>query len=510
MRLWGVSTRGRLTLLALTVLVLAAAIADVAIYVSFSVVATSGADSSLTGQAAALGSGLEESRHQVTFAGGEVPNETSGGVAVDVAVVSGQGIIYRSPQETLSGSLLHSIAAQVRSGRPGFWSVEGPARVPWRVYAEPLPGGQGSGDVLVVSRSVAELASTLHGLILVLVAASIAAAGLGAWLVHWVVGRILSPVHIIAQTARELSERDLHRRVEAAAGSDELGELVATFNGMLGRLEGGFNSLQRFTADASHELRHPLAIIRSEVEVALRSPRVGTEYRRVLEAVRQEVEHLGRITDQLLLLARTDAGVLVPARESVDVSDLLHETWARWSIRAQMVRVEILLSAPASGSLEADPGLLRRILDNLLDNAVRHSPLGGQVRLSAAPGPQLWTVEVGDSGPGVDSNFAEHLFTRFGRPDGARTPAAGGAGLGLALSRALARAHGGELELVGSPPGAVFRLSLPAGSRVSLSSAPSPPGAAPAQPEVRARWRKWDRWRQGPRPPLAPRSKAGD
>ena len=509
MKLRGVSTRARLTLVAVIVLGLAAAIADVAIFISVSTVATISADSSLTGQASALGSGLEESGHQVTFAGGEVPNETGGGVAVDVAVVTRQGVVYRSPQETLSGSLLRALAAQVRSGRPAFWSVNGPGGVPRRVYAEPLPGDQGSGDVLVVSRSISELTSALHGLVLVLAGFSIVAVGLGSWLVHWVVGRILSPVRVIAKTARELSERDLHRRVEVAAGGDELGELVATFNGMLARLEGGFDSLQRFTADASHELRQPLTLIRNEVEVALRSQRGGTEYRRVLHAVGQEAEHLARITDQLLLLARADAGVLVPAHEAVDVADLLHETWARWSSRAQAAGIEIVLGAPAYGSLGADPGLIRRILDNLLDNALRYTPGGGRVRVSASAEATTWAIEVADSGPGVEPDFTTHLFTRFGRPDRARTAEGGGAGLGLALSRALARAHGGELELLNPGPGAIFRLTLPT-APAALSSAPSPSDAAPPPPSAGARRRRWDRWRPGLRPPRGPRSRARD
>jgi signal transduction histidine kinase len=232
---------------------------------------------------------------------------------------------------------------------------------------------------------------------------------------------------------------------------------------MLARLEAGFESMGRFTADASHELRAPLALMGAEVDGALRNNRTKEEYRRALESVRGEIDHLSRLTDQLLILARADAGALVPAREKVDVADFVHEAAARWQHAARDRRVRIDVDAPAAGSVEADAPLLRRVVDNLLDNAIRHTPAGTTVSVRASAVNGSWRLTVSDEGPGVPASYRDRLFTRFARADGARSPEDGGAGLGLALSAAIARAHGGTLELVDvEHEGAAFTLRLPA------------------------------------------------
>lgn len=145
-----------------------------------------------------------------------------------------------------------------------------------------------------------------------------------------------------------------------------------------------------------------------------------------------EVEHLARLADQLLMLARADAGALHPAAESVDVADFLHETAARWIVAADRKGVRLDVSAPDHGTVVADPGLLRRVLDNLLDNAVRYAPDGTSVHLRAYVDDAGWNFEVTDQGPGVPIEYRARLFERFARPDGVRSREVGGAGLGLA------------------------------------------------------------------------------
>jgi signal transduction histidine kinase len=218
----------------------------------------------------------------------------------------------------------------------------------------------------------------------------------------------------------------------------------------------------RFTADASHELRAPLTLMRAEIESALRRGRTKEEYKRALESVQGEVDHLTRLTDQLLMLARADAGVLQPAKEAVDVADFLHETGARWEPVAERRNVRVEVSAPASGYVDGDPALLRRVMDNLVDNAIRYTGEGTSVALRGYPSNGGWNLDVVDHGPGIPAGYRTQLFSRFARPDMARSAEDGGAGLGLALSAAIARAHGGSLELVeNGEPGAVFRLYLP-------------------------------------------------
>jgi heavy metal sensor kinase len=284
----------------------------------------------------------------------------------------------------------------------------------------------------------------------------------GTLLAHTLAGRILEPVRRIASTARSLSQHDLNRRVEVAVPPDELGELVETFNGMLARLEASFESLRRFTADASHELRSPLAVMRSELEGTLARARTAGEYQQVLRGLEAEVEHMSRMVDQLLMLARADAGALKPAEANLDVADFLHETAARWRPVADSRHVQVDVDAPDSGSVRADPDLLRRVMDNLIDNATRHTPEGTAVQLSGAPTSGGWNIDVHDQGPGVPVAARSVLFERFARADGARARDTAGAGLGLALSRAIAESHGGSLTLVDqNGTGATFRLFLP-------------------------------------------------
>jgi len=223
-----------------------------------------------------------------------------------------------------------------------------------------------------------------------------------------------------------------------------------------------FTSMSTFTANASHELRAPLALMRSEVEGALRRSRSTEEYKRVLESLMQEVEHLSRLSDQLLMLARADSGALVPAKEPIDVADFLHESSARWEDLAKKQGTWVEVSAPSSGRMEADPALLRRVVDNLMENAVRHTARGTAVTLRGRQEREGWSVEVEDQGSGVAVEHRVSLFTRFGRAENVRSPENGGAGFGLALSAAIARAHGGSLELVEADgTGAVFRLYVP-------------------------------------------------
>jgi len=245
--------------------------------------------------------------------------------------------------------------------------------------------------------------------------------------------------------------------------ADELRELRATFNQMLGRLERSFEGMRRFTADASHELRSPLTVIRTAVEVALARPRAPADYQKVLQSVQVEVDHMGRVLEQLLLLAQADAGSLRPLLRVIDVADLAEELAARWRGAAEAKQVDVVAEIPDVGTVEADPDLLRRALDNLVENAVRHSPALAHVTVSARREDGAWLFEVADQGAGIPEDLREAVFRRFVRADSVRTRRGGGAGLGLALGAAIAHAHNGELTLATRPgPGAVFQLRLPA------------------------------------------------
>ena len=302
-------------------------------------------------------------------------------------------------------------------------------------------------------------------------------------------GRVLSPVRRITAAARDLSEHSLDRRLHLDLPADELGKLAATFDAMLDRLQTAFDVLQRFTADAAHELRGPLAALRSEVEVTLRRERDVPGYRHALAAVLAETDRLTRIVDHLLVLARADAGELQPALQQVDVFDFLEEAAEHWRALAGRSGVAVVVDIPQEELVTIDPELIRRAVDNLVGNAIRHSPAGGTVAIAASFDDTAWRLTVRDQGPGVDRSVRSRLFQRFSRSDPARGRDTGGSGLGLALTAAVVAAHGGTVHLdEADDQGACFVVELPrprpGRDGVGGAATAAPGGAAPrpAQP----------------------------
>jgi two-component system OmpR family sensor kinase len=461
------STRGRLVLLQVVILGVAAAIADVSIYQLTIVPAQSTFDGALYEQLHSVDAALVSDASGVH---GTLPTNASDGSAIEATVVDKDGnVIDESTRQSLAAAPRVAIARRALAAQAGVTEDRTDrSGNPVRLYAEPVTIGAAPNDVtvaIVVSSSSAPLEDTKRRLLLTLLAGSLLLVVVGGGLAYVVIGRTLRPVREIAELARTISERDLHQRVGARAGADEIGELVRTFNLMLNRLEAAFESLHRFTADASHELRAPLAVIRSQVEVALNQPRNADEYQRVLRSVVKQVEHLTAIAEELLLIARADAGVLQATRTPIDVADFVHEVAARWQAVAESRHFTLAVDAPDAGVVGGDAPLLTRVLDNLLDNASRYAPELSTVTLAARQDGDEWVFEVSDQGPGVEPQQRARIFERFARADSARTRDGGGAGLGLALGAAIAAAHGGSLRLVDhAGPGATFQLRLPASS----------------------------------------------
>lgn len=222
--------------------------------------------------------------------------------------------------------------------------------------------------------------------------------------------------------------------------------------------------LVRFTADAAHELRSPITAIQTVAEVALSQPRDQDEYRRSLGTVLRSSRQLIRLTDALLLLASEDAGALTVAGDAVDVGDLVEEALDRWRKRATDGGVRLDgPAAPPPGQVSGDEVLLGRLLDNLLENAIRHAGAEGGVTVEVG-GAQTdgWTIVVSDSGPGFDEAFRPRAFERFTRAEKHRSRDGGGAGLGLPLCAAIASAHGGSVNIDATATGARLRVWLPA------------------------------------------------
>lgn len=271
-------------------------------------------------------------------------------------------------------------------------------------------------------------------------------------------GMALRPTRDIAAQAQALEAGSLSARITAHADVAEFHQMVKVLNDMLDRLERAFQSQRRFTADASHELRGPLNVLRGEIEVALSRPRGEAEYRLVLERCRDEVLRLARLADDLLTLARADAGALAPRRAPIDLFDVAESVVSRYRPVAAERQARLQLEGRTVW-IQGDGQLLERAVANLVDNALKHTGVGGLVTVRVTPADPA-TITVRDTGPGIPPDHVPHLFERFFLPDPAR-PRAHGAGLGLAIARAAAEAHKGTLTFEGNAPGAVFRLALP-------------------------------------------------
>jgi heavy metal sensor kinase len=458
-------TRGRLIGLQVLILMVAAVIADVSIYQLVGVPLQSALDSSLYDQLHAIEGGLSLANGTIHFTDANLPAQGTDGTSIEAVVTTPDGTpVVASPKQSLADADIASLAKRAIAEGSVQIDLRDRGNIRRRVYAELLTLGDAPNQVqsaVIVSRPGADVEDAIRRLVLTLGTGSVLLIFVGAALAYSVTSRALRPVGEITALARTISEQDLHRRVDVHAPDDELGELVRTFNLMLTRLESTFDSLRNFTADASHELRAPLSVMRSQVEVALNRRREPDDYERVLKSVLDQVLHLTRISDQLLLIARADAGQLHPEREHIDVVDFIHELALPWQAAAESRRLELAVDVPDAGELEVDPALTRRAIDNLLDNAFRYAPELSTVRLVARQEGADWIFELSDEGPGIAADQRERIFERFARADSARTRSGGGAGLGLALSSAIATAQGGTLELVDRPgPGATFRLRL--------------------------------------------------
>lgn len=277
---------------------------------------------------------------------------------------------------------------------------------------------------------------------------------LSGWAVWILVGRTLRPVEQIRTTVEEIGATDLATRVPVPPADDEIGRLAATMNAMLDRIEQAQRSQQRFVADASHELRSPVAAIGAGLEIVSARPEEAPQ---VLPLLETETRRLGQLTDGLLLLARADAGTLRHRRVDVDVDDLVDAEAIRLR-SSQDLRVETHLEA---GRVLGDPDELHRALRNLVDNAVRHARSRIGLTVSRIDGEVV--LHVDDDGPGIPEADRERVFERFTRLDAARGRSYGGAGLGLAIVDGIVTAHGGEVTAGESPwAGARFTVRLPA------------------------------------------------
>ena len=233
---------------------------------------------------------------------------------------------------------------------------------------------------------------------------------------------------------------------------DELGQLTHAFNGLVARLRAALKTQRQFMADASHELRTPVSIIRSAADVALsRDERSESEYRETIATAREQAQRLGRLVEDMLVLARADAGGYPIQSTDLDLDEIVDDCRRAVKLLAVERGVQVQSSAGPELPIRGDADLLRRLLLNLLQNAIQHTPAGGSVTVTTEPLPDNVKVRVSDGGPGIPDADRSRIFDRFVRLDEART--GNGAGLGLSIAKWIAEAHGGTLVLEASGPG---------------------------------------------------------
>ncbi|HYL97675.1 MAG TPA: ATP-binding protein [Blastocatellia bacterium] len=361
-----------------------------------------------------------------------------------------------------AGALNLPSSLAVAPNRPPLATTISSSRGPeFRVALCAVPAKDGTCYVVAAQSLVAlkEQLASIRRLLYVGLVAAIVVASIGGLLLA---KKSLAPVVAMSSQAQRISARNLHERLLVANRSDELGTLAAVFNELLQRLDSSFENMRRFMADASHELRTPLAIIRGEADIALSQHRDTEEYREALAIVQDEARRLSRIVDDLLELARADAGQRPIRKREFYLNDLVEECSRSLQVLANSKGV-ILSTEPCEDVLLCgDEDIIRRMLMNLLDNAIKFTGTAGSVVIKLIPATGTVKMVVADTGVGIPSQAVPEIFGRFFRVDRARSRSEGGSGLGLAIAKWAAEAHDGSIEVRSEPgKGSSFIVTFP-------------------------------------------------
>ncbi len=400
-----------------------------------------------------------------------------------VRILDNKGtLVYTSPafQKLTAPSTSVTAALQDRPWMGTVTTVDGQQQV--RLFSFPLVSDGSVYGIVQVGESLASLGNTLRTALFELIVIGLGVLLLAVGVSYWLAVRAFAPVKKMTSIARRIEAGDLQERVPVPPGNDELHTLALTFNEMIERLEKDFIRQRRFVSNASHELRTPVAAIRSMTDVALSQENgageaqedgkageaggIGAssgEYLATLRDVNAEAERLGLLINDLLTLARTDENQLLLEREAVRLDLLAVDVAATTEALASEKGITLEVKADQPATVDGDEVRLIQVMMNLIDNAIAYTNKGGKVLLSVEVCEGSVYLIVRDSGIGIAQEHLEHIFERFYRVDAARSRAAGGSGLGLAIVEWIVRAHDGVISVeseVGK--GATFTVQLPA------------------------------------------------
>lgn len=280
---------------------------------------------------------------------------------------------------------------------------------------------------------------------------------------YWMSRRALAPVDEITRAARSVSEHNLSSRLVIPRAADELQRLAVTFNRMLGRLEAAFTRITQFTADASHELRTPVALVRTTAELSLRRQRDNPEYREALDQILDEAKRMTVIIESLMTLARVESGTETLNVQAIDVASIVRDACTRSEPLAQSKQIPFEGEIPDTSILvSGDANALQRLFLILIDNAIKYTPTSGRVRVRLETEADDVVVSIHDTGIGISKEDLPLIFERFYRADKVRSREAGGAGLGLSIARWIADAHRASIRVESLPgEGSIFEVRIP-------------------------------------------------
>lgn len=343
---------------------------------------------------------------------------------------------------------------------PQFDSLTLPNRSHMRRLTTVVPTPAGDYTLMLLAELEhidEELGLVMKTLLITIPATLVVAAALAYFLAY----KALAPVEQLRQQTDEITAERLDRRLPVHNPSDELGLLAQTINSMIQRLEHSFDEVRRFTADASHELRTPITVIRSEAELGIDSSRDPEGARQRFESILEECSRLASVTSQLLTLSREDAGVVQAGRSLVPIAPLLFDAVESLRPLANAKRQEVDMEANCDAEILADPDRLRQVFHNLLDNAIKYTPEASRIRVMLRGDDSQAVIAVEDNGPGIPSEHLSRVFDRFYRVNKS-SDAGDGAGLGLSIVQSIVTSLGGRVEVESTVgEGSTFRVFLP-------------------------------------------------
>ena len=368
---------------------------------------------------------------------------------------SNGNLIYASP----GSDLVDTKAPELRESKPFYTEIHGEQ---FRVLRTSVEANGNTYHIEVATNTEDfDLAIDRFRRLLYLgVPLFLALAALGG---YWMSRRALDPVDEIIRAARNIGVTSLSSRLAVPQTGDELERLASTLNEMLGRLEGSFQRIIQFTADASHELRTPISLMRTNAEITLRKPRTDAEYRAALSQILEESEKVSVLIDQLLDLARADSGLAALPMVRTNLSEAIDKAYQKASVLAEAKQLHASEHLPSEPVwIQGDPAALERLFLIFLDNAIKYTASGGQIEMHLKTHDGVAEAEILDTGIGISAEDIPHIFERFYQADRSRSSEKNGSGLGLAIGHWIAQTHGANVAVESKPSeGTSFRIQFP-------------------------------------------------